>query len=111
MTYFVYLFRVGDTVASAAQRDVQMQKWVAWIRDLEAKGHLRDRGNALRATGRVVRSKKPVTDGPYSEKDLVVGYLMVEATDLDQATSLSAGCPILDTGGSVEVRPILNVPK
>jgi hypothetical protein len=81
MTDFVYLFRGGDTVPSAAQRDAQMQKWVAWIRDLEAKGHLEDRGNALGAMG-----------------------------DLDHATTLSTGCPILVTGGSVEVRPILNVP-
>jgi hypothetical protein len=110
MTDFLYLFRGGDTTPSAAQREAQMQKWVAWIRDLEARGHLKDRGKALRAGGRVVRSKKPVTDGPYSEKDLVVGYLMVQATDLDQATTLSAGCPILDTGGSVEARPILDVP-
>jgi hypothetical protein len=110
MTDFVYLFRGGDTVPSAAQRDAQLRKWVAWIRDLEARGHLKDRGNALRAMGRVVRSKKPVTDGPYSEKDLVVGYVMVQATDLDQATTLSTACPILETGGSVEVRPILNVP-
>ena len=109
MSDFVYLFRGGTSVPSPVQRDAQMQKWVAWIKDLEEKGRLKDRGNALRSVGRVVRSQKPVTDGPYSEKDLVVGYLLVQATDLDEATTLSSQCPILDTGGSVEVRPIVNI--
>lgn len=110
MSDFVYVFRGGDGVPSPAERDAQMQKWVAWIKELDDKGHLKDRGNALRSAGRVVKSNKPMTDGPYSEKDLVVGYLMVRAKDLDVAASLSSGCPILDFGGSVEVRPVLAVP-
>jgi hypothetical protein len=50
-----------------------------------------------------------VTDGPYSEKDLVVGYLMVEAMDLEEAVTLSSGSPILGTGGAVEVRPVMEL--
>ncbi len=50
---------------------------------------------------------KIVNDGPYAEaNDLIGGYIVVEATDLDHATELSKGCPIFDIGGSVEVRPI-----
>jgi hypothetical protein len=30
----------------------------------------------------------------------------IEAKDLAQAVELSKGCPILEVGGSVEVRPI-----
>lgn len=52
--------------------------------------------------------QKAVHDGPYAEaKDLVNGFTLIEATDLSQAVELSKGCPLLDVGGSVEVRPVL----
>ena len=50
------------------------------------------------------------TDGPYTEaKDLVGGYTIVEAKDIDQAVELSRGCPIFEGGGSVEVRPVMKM--
>ena len=46
-------------------------------------------------------------DGPYAEsKDVVGGFIVIEAGDLDEAVELSKACPILDVGGSVEVRPV-----
>jgi hypothetical protein len=85
-----------------------MEKWVAWFKDLGANGHLKDPGHPLEHTGKVVKGKqKMVTDGPYAEtKDVVGGYIVVAAKDLDHALELSKGCPILEVGGSVEVRPI-----
>ena len=54
--------------------------------------------------------QKTVTDGPFAEaKDLVGGYTLVEASDLAQAAELTSGCPILEIGGSVEVRPIMKM--
>ena len=48
-----------------------------------------------------------VVDGPYAEaKDIIGGYLSIEAKDLNQATELAKGCPILNIGGSVEVRQV-----
>ena len=50
------------------------------------------------------------TDGPFTEaKDLVGGFTLVEARDIDQAVELSRGCPILEGGGSVEVRPVMKM--
>jgi len=62
----------------------------------------------LERTGKVVKgNQKSVHDGPYAEaKDVVGGYTLIEAKDLAQAVELSKGCPILEVGGSVEVRPI-----
>ena len=40
-------------------------------------------------------------------KDLVNGYLLIEAATIHHAVELSKGCPIFADGGSVEVRPIL----
>ena len=40
------------------------------------------------------------------QKDVVGGYMVIEAKDLAHAAELSKGCPILEVEGSVEVRPI-----
>jgi hypothetical protein len=113
MSEFVYLFRASDAsrreamgTPERAQRS--LEAWLAWIRELEAKGHLKNRGLPLAPTGSVVRGKKKVvTDGPYVEaKDLVLGFIVIEARDLAQAADLAAGCPMLDGGGSVEIRPV-----
>ena len=60
-------------------------------------------------TGKVVRGKaKAVTDGPFVEvKDFIQGYILVEANDLDQAVELAKGCPILESDGTVEIRPFV----
>ncbi len=108
MSEFTFLFRGRDRSASPEQMQKTMQKWVAWFKELGAKGHIKDPGHPLEATGKVVKGKqKTVHDGPYAEaKDVVGGYIVVEARDLAHAVELSKGCPILDAEGSVEVRPI-----
>jgi hypothetical protein len=55
----------------------------------------------------VVGTKKVVTDGPFIEsKELVGGYLIVHAKDLNDAVEISKGCPFLNWNGLVEVRPV-----
>jgi len=115
MSEFIYLYRTSDADRRAAMspesRQQSMQAWLEWMRGLEAKGHIKNPGNPLATEGRVVRGKaKTVTDGPFVEiKDLVLGYSIIEAKDIDQAVELSRGCPILDGGGSVEVRPVMKM--
>jgi hypothetical protein len=93
---------------SPEQRRAQTEKWFAWFKDLKATGSLKNPGHPLEASGKVVQGvQKTVKDGPYAEaKDLVGGFITVEARDLDHAVELSKGCPIFEVGGSVEVRPI-----
>jgi hypothetical protein len=85
-----------------------VQKWVAWFKELGANGYMKDPGHPLAASGKVVNGKqKTIHDGPFAEaKDVVGGYMVVEAKDLEHAVEISKGCPILEVGGSVEVRPI-----
>ena len=113
MSEFLYLFRGGDRTGSPEQMQQVMQKWMGWMKELTDKGHLKNPGNPLEpTTGKVVKgskSQRTVTDGPYAEKDLVGGYLVVEAKDLAHAVELSSGCPIFDRGGLVEVRPIMKM--
>jgi hypothetical protein len=112
MSEFIYLYRFAQTLPSSPQeREQRMLRWTAWMTDLEKKGHLVNRGKPLDGNGGVVKDKKgSFTDGPYAEaKDIVMGFSLIEAKDLKQAIELSVGCPILEGGGLVEVRPVLKV--
>ena len=108
MSEFTFLYRGSDPSGSPEQMQKTMQKWVAWFKELGASGHIKDPGHPLERAGKVVKgNQKSVHDGPYAEaKDVVGGYTLIEANDLAQAVELSKGCPILEVGGSVEVRPI-----
>jgi hypothetical protein len=114
MSEFIYLFRIGaaeqrEAMGTPEHAQQSMRVWLAWMSELEAKGHLQNRGQPLEPQGKVVRGQqKTVTDGPYVEvKDLVAGFIIIKARDLAQAVELSTGCPILDGGGSVEIRPVM----
>jgi hypothetical protein len=110
MAEFVYLYRGGQRPQSPEQGEREMQKWVAWMKELGQKGIIKDQGQPLDRAGKLVSGKqKVVTDGPYAEKDLVGGYTLVEARDLSHAAELSLGCPIFESGGLVEVRPVMNM--
>ena len=81
-----------------------------WLKELGARGHVKAPGHPLERTGKLVSGRsKSVTDGPFVEKDMVGGYTLIEAKDLAHATELSMGCPIFDNGGTVEVRPIIQM--
>lgn len=109
MNDFLYLYRGGQwSAATPEQMQTTMQKWMAWMKELGDKGHIKDMGHPLEQHGKVVKAHKSVTDGPFAEaKDLIGGYTLVQARDLAQAAELTSGCPIFDNGGFVEVRPIM----
>ena len=110
MTKFMYLFRSHPEAyrgLSPEEMQRSLQKWIDWKASLEKNGHIVSFGDRLDVKGKVVRGKsKTVTDGPFVEaKDLIQGYLVVQAKDIDQAAQLATGCPALDYDGSVEIRP------
>ena len=112
MSQFVFLYRGVDRSGSPQQMQENMQKWMAWMKELTEKGHIKDMGQPLDYTGKVVKGKqnKLVTDGPYAEtKEIIAGYTLIEARDLDQAAELSMGCPIFERGGFIEVRPVMKM--
>jgi hypothetical protein len=108
MSEFTFLFRGRQAFASPEQAQKHMQLWRAWFKELGEQGHIKDPGHPLEPSGKVVSGRqKIVTDGPYPEsKDVVGGYIIVEAPDLTHAAELSKGCPILEVGGCVEIRPV-----
>jgi hypothetical protein len=60
-------------------------------------------------TVRVRRGKMSVTDGPFAEtKEVVGGFILIEAAGMDEALEIAAGIPLAKLGG-IEVRPILQI--
>jgi hypothetical protein len=117
MREFILLFRsteAGQREAMGTPERAQrsLQTWLAWIHELESTGHLKERGHPLDRNGRVVRGRDGVvTDGPFVEvKDIVLGFIMIGAADLDEAVRLASACPIVLGGGSVEIRPVATLP-
>jgi hypothetical protein len=116
MSEFIYLFRTNEAdrrqaMGTPEQAQKSMQAWLSWIRTLETNGNLKERGQPLENGGKVVRGKqKAITDGPFIEvKDLVAGYMVVEARNIEEAVELAKGCPMLAGEGSVEVRPVMKM--
>jgi len=112
MSEYIFLYRGADRGGSPEVMQQRMQKWMAWMKELGEKGYIKDQGQPLERTGKLVKGKqKTVTDGPFAEaKDAVGGYTLIQARDLDQAVELSKGCPVFDTeDGTVEVRPVMKL--
>jgi len=110
MSNFMFLFRGGERPASPDAMQAEMQKWMNWIQQLREQGKY-IAGEPLQGGGKVVSSpRKIITDGPFAEgKEVVGGYFLLQAETLDEAAEISKNCPILETGGSVEVRAIQNI--
>lgn len=54
--------------------------------------------------------KRIVTDGPFAEtREQLGGYFLIEANDLDEAIGVAARIPMARKG-TVEVRPVIEVP-
>jgi hypothetical protein len=54
--------------------------------------------------------KALVTDGPFADtKEVFGGFYLLEADDLDAAIKVAGRIPATRQGGSVEIRPILEM--
>lgn len=108
MKQFLYLFRGGDedfAKQSPEEMQAHMARWTEWMTAISQTDEPVP-GLPLQNEGKVVaKGGEIITDGPYTEgKEIVGGYVLVEANDLDHAVELSKGCPIFELGGLVEVR-------
>jgi hypothetical protein len=117
MSDFVFFFRATEeerhgAMGTPEQAQKSLAAWRTWVQGLEANGHLKNPGQPLDPSGKVVRGRhKLVTDGPYAEtKDLILGYMVVEARDMTEAIALAGECPMVLGGAAVEVRPVMSLP-
>ena len=110
MKDFLFVFRNDYKVLdqrSPEEMEASMKKLMDWMGNFAAQNKLIDRGNRLHSAGKVVNPGNVITDGPYADiKELIGGYTLVKATSLEEATEMAKNCPILEVGGTVEVREI-----
>ena len=57
---------------------------------------------------RVAGGRTLMTDGPFADtKEVLGGFCLVEAANLDDALDLAARVPVTRYGGIVEIRPVV----
>jgi len=117
MSEFIFLLRSSEDDYQAAmgtpeRAERSLQAWVAWLEKLQARGRLKSPGLPLERSGKTVRGQDlRVTDGPFTEaKDIVLGFIVVAASDITDALEIAKTCPLVLGGGSVEVRPVMQSP-
>ncbi|MFN8511531.1 MAG: YciI family protein [Thermomicrobiales bacterium] len=112
MAQFMLLIRGGDEAFAQftpEQMEQTLGQYFAWSDRLRKEGRLVG-ADQLADGGRTVRSRdgQLVIDGPFTEtKDAVGGYYQIEAADEAEAAEIAKGCPVLNHGGLVEVRGIV----
>jgi hypothetical protein len=114
MKEFVLLFRHPDFAGLAKSSPHEMQvlqkKWQDWITSVKSQGKLGSVGMRLHMEGKVLKANGIIVDGPFAEiKEMLGSFIVVKAHTIDEAVLLGENCPILESGGSVEIRPVLEV--
>ncbi len=116
MKYMLMLY--ADEAGGAALEAADMERF---MREMHAYKAALEKARAFVATAplaptsaastvRVVDGAARVEDGPYAEtREQLGGYFVIEATDMDEAQAWAARCPAA-TWGTIEVRPILDMP-
>jgi hypothetical protein len=116
MKYALLLYDTeGDSAEfGTPEMDAEMQQWFEFTAELQSAGkHLG--GEALNPTDAAttvrVRDGKTITaDGPFAEtKETLGGFYLIEAANLDEAIEWAAKIPSAPRG-SVEIRPIMEIP-
>lgn len=110
MKDFVLLFRQpGHDNNSISPKELEslLDKWKSWMKDLGSQGNFTGQHTRLATEGKVLKAGGVITDGPFVEiKEILGGLIIVKAENIEEATTLAHGCPVLERGGSVEIRPL-----
>jgi hypothetical protein len=114
MQYLILIY--GDETAEMSEDDMggSMERWFAYTDWLVQKGWMRG-GDALQPTSQATSvttrgGDRVVTDGPFAEtKEQLGGYYLIEVDNLDDAIEAAGRCPGA-AYGTIEVRPIADLP-
>ena len=111
MQYLLLIYQNETAPEREATRNAMFEAYGTFTKSIIASGNFKA-GDALQPTStattvRVRDGKAATTHGPFAEtREQLVGYYMIEAKDLDEATGIAARVPSAVVG-SIEVRPVL----
>lgn len=114
MKYMLLIYMTEDAMTDA-ERDACYVESAQLAQDLHAKGQYVS-ANPLHSVAtatsvRVRAGETIVTDGPFAEtREHLGGYFLIEAANLDAAMKIAARIPAAKKG-TVEIRPVLEVPN
>ena len=96
MAKFLYLYTGGQMAETPEAQEEQMQAWTAWFGTL---------GDSVADIGNPFGAGTTVKNGTASEggASKLGGYSIINAQSLSEAASKANGCPVLESGGTVEV--------
>ncbi|WP_300619136.1 YciI family protein [Dokdonella sp.] len=112
MKFLVMIYNDESLLAEmpASEFDTTMRGCLEHADELRGQGHLLDsqqlEAPSTAKTLRVRGGRATVIDGPFAEtKEILGGFNLIEAADMDEALRIAAEFPWAATG-SIEVRPV-----
>lgn len=110
MQQFKLIFRYDfnpNYQPTAAEMESESQKWGQWIGGLAQNGSFVGTSQ-LGYTGKVLAADGNVTNQMHmNQAEVTAGDMTVNANDFDHALEMAKGSPILNWGGSVEIREVI----
>lgn len=104
MAKYLFVYHGGSHPETKAEVAEVMNAWGAWFGSM---------GSAVIDGGHPVGMSSTVnSDGSVSDNggsNPASGYSLIEASDVDAAREKAAGCPILQSGGSVELAEVIDM--
>lgn len=97
MAKFIYVYHGGGRPETPEEGERVMAAWMSWMQGL---------GDAITDPGNPVGMSKTVSAGGVADDggaNPVSGYTIVSVADIDAACDMAKGCPIFESGGTVEV--------
>ena len=110
MEFMLVLYEDPELVATEQQRAEAVQRVGEYAMGLVGDGTLKGGAPLHPVTeAKKIRTREGVQrvlDGPFAEaKEVIAGYFVIEAPDVESAAAIAARCPNAEFG-SVEVREI-----
>ncbi|KZY47304.1 hypothetical protein A3731_30110 [Roseovarius sp. HI0049] len=104
MPKYILAYHGGNAAESEMSEQEEHSRWQDWM-DVMGRACLDEGGRV--GWSKTVRSAGIAHNGGTNP---LAGYTIVEAEDIETACEIAKGCPILASGGSVEVAPVSETP-
>jgi len=106
--YMLLLRQPNGPIPAPEELKKIMDRFSAWMKSMEEKGMVLATAG-LDVSGKILRGTggETIIDGPYPEAtEIVGGYVLIAASDMNEAVAAARQCPGLDYRMAVEVRPV-----
>lgn len=111
---YMLLIYMAENAMNESEREQCYKDSTQLAHDLEVNGQYLSanplQSVAMATSVRVREGKRLVTDGPFVEtREQLGGYFLIDAKDLDAAIAIAGRIPAARKG-TVEIRPVIEIP-